>query len=304
MIPIMSSCSLLLMFHLFSYVSQLFTAFIVVASASSIFFYLSPYVMYLKLQLGLLDPFVSRCWSKSFTHIQGLLLLLCSGIVAASLVSGHWILNNLLGISICIAFVSYDRLQNIRICLMLLVCLFVHDMFWVFFSEIFFGANVMVSVAAQQASNFVRTVANNLSLPRLQLITNKLKLSMKIVFSRNLFGGVVPNGNFADFMMHGLGDMAITAMFLALVFYFNYRKSRDSVSPLDIPSAKEHKYIWYTLSGYAIRFVTALPAGVLTQHQQNLPLCTPGPYSCMTTFGMQSQRPHFIFIYLFKIFIF
>ena len=96
MIPIMSSCSLLLMFHLFSYVSQLFTAFIVVASASSIFFYLSPYVMYLKLQLGLLDPFVSRCCSKSFTRIQGLLLLLCSGIVAASLVSGHWILNNLL----------------------------------------------------------------------------------------------------------------------------------------------------------------------------------------------------------------
>ena len=179
------------MFHLFSYVSQLFTAFIVVASASSIFFYLSPYVMYLKLQLGLLDPFVSRCWSKSFTHIQGLLLLLCSGIVAAWLVSGHWILNNLLGISICIAFVSYVRLQNIKICVMLLVCLFVHDMFWVFFSEIFFGANVMVLVAAQQASNFVRIVSNNLSLPRLQLITNKLKLSMKIVFSKNLFGGVV-----------------------------------------------------------------------------------------------------------------
>ncbi|KAL6341576.1 hypothetical protein AAG906_032696 [Vitis piasezkii] len=70
MIPIMSSCSLLLMFHLFSYVSQLFTAFTVVASASSIFFYLSPYVMYLKLQLGLLDPFVSRCCSKSFTRIR------------------------------------------------------------------------------------------------------------------------------------------------------------------------------------------------------------------------------------------
>ncbi|WJZ89169.1 hypothetical protein VitviT2T_008406 [Vitis vinifera] len=168
MIPIMSSCSLLLMFHLFFYVSQLFTAFTVVASTSSLFFCLSPYVMYLKLQLGLLDPFVSRCWSKSFTHIQGLLLLLCSGIVAAWLVSGHWILNNLLGISICIAFVSH-----------------------VFFFEIFFGANVMVLVAAQQASNFVRIVANNLSLPRLQLITNKLKLSMKIVFSKNLFGGVV-----------------------------------------------------------------------------------------------------------------
>ncbi|RVX01973.1 Signal peptide peptidase-like 1 [Vitis vinifera] len=230
MIPIMSSCSLLLMFYLFSSVSQLLTAFTAVASASSLFFCLSPYVMYLKSQLGLPDPFVSRCCSKSFTRIQGLLLLLCSGIVAAWLVSGHWILNNLLGISICIAFVSHVRLQNIKICAMLLACLFVYDIFWVFFSERFFGANVMVSVATQQASNPVHTVANSLSLPGLQLITKKLELPVKIVFPRNLFGGVVPGGNSADFMMLGLGDMAIPAMLLALVLCFDHRKSRDSVT--------------------------------------------------------------------------
>ncbi|KAJ9679449.1 hypothetical protein PVL29_021396 [Vitis rotundifolia] len=267
MIPIMSSCSLLLMFYLFSSVSQLLTAFTAVASASSLFFCLSPYFMYLKSQLGLPDPFVSRCCSKSFTRIQGLLLLLCSGIVAAWLVSGHWILNNLLGISICIAFVSHVRLQNIKICAMLLVCLFVYDIFWVFFSERFFGANVMVSVATQQASNPVHTVANSLSLPGLQLITKKLELPVKIVFPRNLFGGVVP-GNSADFMMLGLGDMAIPAMLLALVLCFDHRKTRDSVSPLDIPSAKGHKYIWYALSGYAIGLVTALAAGVLTHSPQ------------------------------------
>lgn len=207
MIPVMSSCSLLLMFYLFSSVSQLLTAFTAIASASSLFFCLSPYVAYLKSQLGLADPYVSRCCSKSFTRIQGLLLLFCCGIVAAWLVSGHWILNNLLGISICIAFVSHVRLPNIKICAMLLVCLFVYDIFWVFFSERFFGANVMVSVATQQARNPVHTVANSLSLPGLQMITKKLELPVKIVFPRNLFGGVVPGRNASDFMMLGLGDM-------------------------------------------------------------------------------------------------
>ncbi|PON90849.1 Peptidase A22B, signal peptide peptidase [Trema orientale] len=268
MIPVMSSFSLLLMFYLFSSVSQLLTAFTAIASVSSLFFWLSPYVAYLKSQFGLADPFVSRCCSKSFTRIQGLLLLLCAGIVASWLVSGNWILNNLLGISICIAFVSHVRLPNIKICAMLLVCLFVYDIFWVFFSERFFGANVMVSVATQQASNPVHTVANSLSLPGLQMITKKLELPVKIVFPRNLLGGVIPGGNASDFMMLGLGDMAIPAMLLALVLWFDHRRSRDTVNLLDLHSSKGHKYIWYALPGYAIGLVTALAAGVLTHSPQ------------------------------------
>ncbi|CAG7889496.1 unnamed protein product [Brassica rapa] len=127
--------------------------------------------------------------------------------VVAWLVSGHWVLNNLLGISICIAFVSHVRLPNIKICAMLLLCLFVYDIFWVFFSERFFGANVMVTVATQQASNPVHTVANSLNLPGLELITKKLELPVKIVFPRNLLGGVEPGVSASEFMMLGLGDM-------------------------------------------------------------------------------------------------
>ncbi|GAB2265193.1 Signal peptide peptidase-like 1 [Dionaea muscipula] len=207
MIPVMSSISLVLMFYLFSSVSQLLTAFSAVASASSLFFCLSPHVNYLKSQLGLVDPFVSRCCSKSFTRSQGLLLVGCCSLVGAWLISGHWLLNNLLGISICVAFVSHVRLPNIKICAMLLVCLFMYDIFWVFYSERFFGANVMVSVATQQASNPVHTVASSLSLPGLQLITKKLELPVKIVFPRNLLGGVLPGRTTTDFMMLGLGDM-------------------------------------------------------------------------------------------------
>lgn len=270
MIPVMSSCSLLLMFYLFSSVSQLLTGFTAIASVSSLYFCLSPYVTHIKTQFGLADPYMSRCCSKSFTRTQGFLLCLCLGIVAAWLVSGHWILNNLLGISLCVAFVSHVRLPNIKICAMLLSCLFVYDIFWVFFSERFFGANVMVSVATQQASNPVHTVATSLSLPGLQLITKKLELPVKIVFPRNLLGGVVPGNSAADFMMLGLGDMAIPSMLLALVLCFDHRKGKekDSVSPLDIPSYKGYKYIWYALSGYAIGLIAALAAGILTRSPQ------------------------------------
>ncbi|XP_043716665.1 signal peptide peptidase-like 1 [Telopea speciosissima] len=268
MIPVMSSCSLLLMFYLFSSVSQLLTAFTAVASASSLYFCLSPYVTYFKVQFGLVDPFVSRCCSKSFTRCQGILVLICTGIVLAWLVSGHWMLNNLLGISICIAFVSHVRLPNIKTCALLLVCLFVYDIFWVFFSERLFGENVMVSVATQQASNPVHTVANTLSLPGLQLITKKLELPVKIVFPRNLLGGMIPGANATDFMMLGLGDMAIPAMLIALVLCFDHQKSRDSTGTLDISSPKQHKYIWYALSGYAIGLVAALAAGILTHLPQ------------------------------------
>lgn len=271
MIPVMSSCSLLLMFYLFSSVSQLLTAFTAVASASSLVFCLFPYVTYVKSQFGLADPFVSRCCSKSCTRTQVLLVLACISIVVAWLVTGHWILNNLLGISICVAFVSHVRLPNIKICAILLVCLFVYDIFWVFFSERFFGANVMVSVATQQASNPVHTVANSLSLPGVQLITKKLELPVKIVFPRNLFGRVIPGENATDFMMLGLGDMAIPAMLMALVLCFDHQKKKDPLNPsLDmIHSSKGgHKYIWYALPGYAIGLVTALAAGVLTHSPQ------------------------------------
>ncbi|KAF8365138.1 hypothetical protein HHK36_032883 [Tetracentron sinense] len=268
MIPVMSSCGLLLTFYLFSLISQLLTAFTAVSSVMALYFCLSPYVTYLKLQFGLADPFVSRCCSKSITRSQMFLVLVSSGIVVAWLVSGHWVLNNLLGISICIAFVCHVRLPNIKICALLLVCLFVYDIFWVFFSERVFGANVMVSVATQQASNPVHTVADSLSLPGLQLITKKLELPVKIVFPRNLMGGMVPGGSTADFMMLGLGDMAIPAMLLALVLCFDHQKSKDIVNPGDRSSFKGHKYIWYALPGYAVGLVAALAVSGFTNSPQ------------------------------------
>ncbi|XP_074578953.1 signal peptide peptidase-like 1 [Curcuma longa] len=270
MIPLASSCSLLLMFYLFSSVSQLITAFAAVASASSLYFCLSPCMIYLRSRFGLMDHLVPRCRSKTFARSQGALLFFCIMLVATWLVTGHWLLNNILGICICIAFVSHVRLPNIKICALLLVCLFLYDIFWVFFSERFFGANVMVSVATQKASNPIHKVATSLSLPGLQLITKKLELPVKLVFPRNLMGGqVITSSGGGGYMMLGLGDMAIPGMLLALVLCFDHRKSRDiSFPPETSSSSKGSKYFWWALSGYAIGLVTALSAGILTRSPQ------------------------------------
>ncbi|URD92865.1 signal peptide peptidase-like [Musa troglodytarum] len=269
MIPLASSCSLLLMFYLFSSVSQFITAFTAVASASALYFCLSPYIACLRSWFGLMDPLVSRCCPKPLTRSQGILLLLCTGTVIAWLVTGNWILNNILGICICIAFVSHVRLPNIKICALLLVCLFLYDIFWVFFSERVFGANVMVSVATQKASNPVHKVASSLGLPGLQLITKKLELPVKLVFPRNFIGGQVITGSgHGEYMMLGLGDMAIPGMLLALVLCFDHRKTRDMATPIEKSPSRGNKYLWCSLSGYAIGLVCALSAGILTQSLQ------------------------------------
>ncbi|MCL7027447.1 hypothetical protein MKW94_002282 [Papaver nudicaule] len=80
--------------------------------------------------------------------------------------------------------------------------------------------------------------------------------------------GAGSGSNSADFMMLGLGDMAIPGMLLALVLCFDHRRTRDSVTPMEISSTKGQKYIWYAVSGYAIGLVTALAAGILSQSPQ------------------------------------
>ena len=75
---------------------------------------------------------------------QFVLGLLSAGIVFSWLISGHWILNDVLGAALCITFTSYVRLPNLKVCTVLLLCLFTYDIFWVFLSERFFGENVMV----------------------------------------------------------------------------------------------------------------------------------------------------------------
>eukprot|EP00850_Spirogloea_muscicola_P013354 SM000090S24316 [mRNA] locus=s90:217102:218671:- [translate_table: standard] len=306
LVPLASSASLLLMFYLFAALSHLVTAFAAAASASSLAFCLAPHAAAATQRLGVVDSVAARLCCGSFTSTQCLLALTSGGAVTAWLLTGHWLLNNLLGAAICVAFVAHVRLPNAKTCVLLLGCLFVYDVFWVFFSEALFGANVMVSVATQQARNPIHTVAHSLHVPVPHAVTKKLDLPIKLLFPRDLLSAGGPG---ADYMMLGLGDMvsagklpsarpfvhsgiqparssatdascrsqAIPGMLLALVVCFDYHKSREAEGDKDglsslaaprPPAARRGQYVWYAVAGYAVGLVAALAAGVLTRLPQ------------------------------------
>ncbi|KAG9441270.1 hypothetical protein H6P81_017124 [Aristolochia fimbriata] len=267
LLPITSSCGLLLAFYLFTSMSILFTVIAIVSSVYSLYFCLAPYVSYIKSRLGLADPVVSRCCSKSFTRSRGILVIFSAATVLVWLVSGHWLLNNILGIAICVSFVCHVRLPNVKVCTVLLSCLFLYDVFWVYYSENVFGENVMVSVAMKQASNPVHKVASSLSLPGQDTIIKNLDLPTKLIFPRDLFGGFASKTG-SEYMMLGLGDMTMPSMFLALLLYHDTRKRRDSMISTDLSLMKRWKYIWIAAIGYVIGLVAAFVVGVLTRDPQ------------------------------------
>ncbi|XP_024366479.1 signal peptide peptidase-like 1 isoform X1 [Physcomitrium patens] len=266
LIPITCSCSLLIMFYLFSSVSMIVMGFTILSSVFSLGFALAPYVAALNARVGDVVV-VNRSWFGPITRSQAVLTVFSVGVVASWMVTGHWLLNNVIGISLCVAFVSHVRLPNIKVCALLLVCLFVYDIFWVFFSEQFFGSNVMVTVASRQTSNPVHTVASSLNMQRFsEVVAKKLDLPLKLIFPRNLFWGASGGAFGGQFLMIGLGDMAIPGMLLSLVLCFDHRKVREYDNEGSF--SRGNKYIQFGGFGYAVGMIAALAAGLLSQSAQ------------------------------------
>lgn len=93
--------------------------------------------------------------------------------------------SNLFGISLCIQGIAVFSLGTYKNGAILLLGLFVYDIFWVF------GTEVMVSVA------------KNIDLP------------IKLLFPRNIFASVY------EFSMLGLGDIIIPGWFVAMLLRFD-----------------------------------------------------------------------------------
>ena len=68
-------------------------------------------------------------------------------------VPGHWLLMDAMGMGLCVAFIAFVRLPSLKVSTLLLSGLLLYDVFWVFFSQYVFSANVMVRVATRPADN-------------------------------------------------------------------------------------------------------------------------------------------------------
>ena len=78
--------------------------------------------------------------------------------------AGHWLLMDALGMGLCVAFIAFVRLPSLKVSTLLLSGLLLYDVFWVFFSQYVFSANVMVRVATRPADNPVGAVARRFHL--------------------------------------------------------------------------------------------------------------------------------------------
>ncbi|XP_050716860.1 minor histocompatibility antigen H13-like [Eriocheir sinensis] len=130
-----------------------------------------------------------------FTSYDLVCMVVCSILGVWYLLKKHWIANNLLGLAFAVNGVELLHLNNIQTGALLLVGLFIYDIFWVF------GTNVMVTVA------------------------KSFEAPIKLVFPQDLLEKGLEADNFA---MLGLGDIVIPGIFIALLLRFDHSLKRGS----------------------------------------------------------------------------
>ncbi|EGZ19712.1 hypothetical protein PHYSODRAFT_312750 [Phytophthora sojae] len=101
-------------------------------------------------------PLVARMASPSSSNVQAALLLLVT--LSAPALGLYWFLartqpwvwpiQDLMALTVCVVFVDVVRLPNLRVATSLLTAAFIYDVFFVYFSPMIFGSNVMVDVAS------------------------------------------------------------------------------------------------------------------------------------------------------------
>ena len=158
---ILSSCFLMLMYFIdvYAFVSVLYLAAAAFAT-SKVFFY--PFFTRVHktcqaIQLGVEIDDVPEydALGDSSVHVDSSLVI--SALISTTLcvtwflyseeIKWVWVIQDFLGISVCIMFLSTVHLPNLQAASMLLGLAFCYDIFFVFISPYVFGSSVMVKVA-------------------------------------------------------------------------------------------------------------------------------------------------------------
>lgn len=294
-IPIFSSIALLTMFYLFSAIQFLMLFIICFAAATGMVFAAQPLLdawalrrpwVRRRVTVGVRSTALFNGRAHVIVPLGEAILGCISGLsVITWMITGSMVLNNVLGISLCIAFISFVRLPSLKVTSLLLTALFFYDIFWVFFSEGIFGKNVMVEAATKQAVNPALTVASALHLPT-SGFAEKLDLPVKLVFPANLFdwwGGGGGGHQQQGFLLLGLGDVALPGMLIALLLSedMHAHKLRSSSSGTASSTGMasmykalmswqfwRHSYVLSSWIGYAVGMFLALGLGTIFQTAQ------------------------------------
>lgn len=211
--PISASFFLLALFFFFPYLQYIFVFFV----SSSAWF-----------SLYLLSFLLIRKFTEIGENYSSYIAF-----VVATLITFEWLrtgnifLHDLLCCSLCTIFIATLRFPSLKIATLLLVLLFFYDAFWVFYSEYFFGKNVMVEVASKEADSPIYKVGEYIHSSTLQTYFQPhIELPIKLIFP-----SMVPG----RYSILGAGDIVIPGALVALTKRFDqyYEKELNSKTSHD-----------------------------------------------------------------------
>ncbi len=144
----------------------------------------------------------------------------------------NWILNNFFAFTISFVSLSTLTIRRFKTALMFLICIFIYDVFWVFFSEPIFKKNVMVEVAL------------SLIIP--------IKLELPRFFSNNPL---------SKCMILGLGDIILPGLIIKYCKNFDYLKIFNNIND-------KLNYYKLSLILYISCLILAILANLIFAHAQ------------------------------------
>merc|ERR1719350_2264290 len=183
-LPLGASVSLLIMFFFFDSMQLLFA--VCTAVIATVALLLLPMCQYLVQPCSSTKGKISLGLCGRFTLAELLSVTVSIAVVCVWVLTGHWALMDFMGMGLCVAFIAFVRLPSLKVSTLLLSGLLLYDVFWVFFSQYVFSANVMVRVATRPAENPMGIMARKFSIGGVggSMARNAPRLSLpgKLVF--------------------------------------------------------------------------------------------------------------------------
>ena len=184
--------------------------------------------------------------------------LVAALVATAWVITGHWALNNILGVGLVCLSASHLRLPDLKTASLVLVLLVVYDVLWVYVSPWFMpgGDSVMVAVATQTATSPVvqaaRAVGVSTYLPR--FVAQNLSPPAKLILP------ALGSGREGDFIFLGLGDVVVPALLLSLALAWDARRSPVGGSAWT--AAKAGPLFRASLAAYGLSILFTFAVGV------------------------------------------
>lgn len=254
-LPVGASLSLLIMFFFFDSMQLLFAVCTAVIATVALAFLLLPMCQYLVRPCASAKGKISMGMCGRYTLAELLSLTMAIFVVCIWVLTGHWALMDFMGMGLCVAFIAFVRLPSLKVSTLLLSGLLLYDVFWVFFSQYVFNANVMVRVATRPAENPMNIIARKMSFASGTMHqAPRLSLPGKLVFPSTRNAG--------HFSMLGLGDIVMPGLLLCFVMRYDaYKKAQAAkLAEQGIPLPSHwHRlsYFHCSLFGYFLGLITA-----------------------------------------------